>query len=345
MLVATPQSQRTLNSGMPTPSQETNERVAEEQDENRLPDSSAQTGLFKNAICLCPREFIGQQIPPQAAIAIESHSMDEFRTKLYDIVHPFMLREILMQANGEPAWASDSNGHLSINAMDMFVLVSESSSKRKPIPLADLTVTLLVSWKSPKSITVFVQKYSNAMINSATFKKAHKKLLKPLEVDRAQAASESAFSDTVTTLKEIHGTRYIAADVHWGMWANEILSGEAHLIDHAINNPPPMHLAQFFKSTLTEPAIHIRMSRQANLVAINENTRILAELEEILESQLSTKRALEDSITRTKYSIANNKIRSAILEDFSLSLDPQENEGSRRIRSRIGNREDVDHAE
>ncbi|KAJ3222119.1 hypothetical protein HDU78_011846 [Chytriomyces hyalinus] len=81
------------------------------------------------------------------------------------------------------------------------------------------------------------------MINSATFKKAHKKLLKPLEVDQAQAASESAFSDTVTTLKEIHGTQYIAADVHWGMWANEILSGEAHLIDHAINNPPPMHLS------------------------------------------------------------------------------------------------------
>ncbi|KAJ3241478.1 hypothetical protein HDU81_000530 [Chytriomyces hyalinus] len=229
--------------------------------------------------------------------------------------------------------------------MDTFVLVSESSSKRKPIPLADLTVPLLVAWKSPKSITVFVQKYSNAMINSATFKKAYKKLLKPLEVDQAQAASESNFSDTVTTLKEIHGTRYVAADVHWGMWANEIVAGDAHLIDCAVNNPSPMHMMQFFRSALTEPAIHIQMSRQANLVAINENARILAELEEILESQLSTKHALEDSITRTKYSIANNKVRSAILEDFSLSLDPQENEGSRRIRSRIGNRDDVDHAE
>ncbi|KAJ3241477.1 hypothetical protein HDU81_000529 [Chytriomyces hyalinus] len=252
MLMATPQSQRTLNSGMPTPSQDTNERIAEEQDENRLPDLPAQIGLYQNAVCLCPREFIGQQIPPQAAIAIESHSMDEFRTKLYDVVHPFMFREILMQANGEPAWASDSIGDLLIDTMDTFVLVSESSSKQKPIPLADLTVPLLVAWKSPKSITVFVQKYSNAMINSVTFKKVYKKLLKPLEVDQAQAASESAFSDTVTTLKEIHRTWYIAADVHWGMWANKIVVGDAHLIDCAVNNPPPMHLMQFFQSALTE---------------------------------------------------------------------------------------------
>ncbi|KAJ3402191.1 hypothetical protein HDU80_005304, partial [Chytriomyces hyalinus] len=314
---------------MPTLSRDTIN--AEEQDENSLPDVPGQTGLFHSTVCACPREFIGQHIPPQAAITIQSCSMDEFRTKLYDIVQPFMLREIVMQANGELAWASDSLDHLSINAMDRFVLFSESSNKRKPIPLAELTAALLVSWKSPKSITVFVQKYSNAMVNSATFKKAHRKLLKPLEVDRAQAASESVSSDTVARLRENHGTRYIASDIHWGMWANEIIAGDAHLIDHAVNNTPPMHLMQFFKYTLTDPAIHIRMTRQANLVAIHENTRTLAELEEILESQLTTKRALEDSITRTEYSIANNKVRAAILQDFSLSLDPQENEGSCRI--------------
>ncbi|KAJ3390092.1 hypothetical protein HDU80_011354 [Chytriomyces hyalinus] len=95
----------------------------------------------------------------------------------------------------------------------------------------------------------------------------------------------------------------------------------------------------FCRSALTEPSIHIQMSRQENLVAIHENTRTLAELDEILKSQLATKCSLEDSITCTKYSIANSKVRAAILQDFSLSLDSQENEGPGRIQSRIGNKE------
>ncbi|KAJ3400037.1 hypothetical protein HDU80_007337 [Chytriomyces hyalinus] len=199
-----------------------------------------------------------------------------------------MLCKIVIQANEVPAWGSEVES-LSINAMNAFVLVSESSSKQKPIPLSDLIPDLLVASKPPKSVIIYVQKYSNAVINSTTFKKAQKVLLRPLAADCANAATESAQNDVVARLKVTHGTRFIASEVNWVMWANSILSGDAHLIDHAISTAPPQELIQFFKSPLTEAAVHNRMSRQANLVAINKNTRVLAELEDMRESQLAAK--------------------------------------------------------
>ncbi|KAJ3409201.1 hypothetical protein HDU80_002437 [Chytriomyces hyalinus] len=111
-----------------------------------------------------------------------------------------------------------------------------------------------------------------------------------------------------------------------------------------VEDCPPSVLVQYFDHAATDAAVHNRMTRQSNEVAIRQNESAIDGYERTLECLQPTKRSLEEAEAQAKGALHALKIRRSVLIDFSVSLQPWEVGNSLDLLARVGLQEDVDHA-
>ncbi len=98
-----------------------------------------------------------------------------------------------------------------------------------------------------KTISLYVHKYSLSVCN-ATVWKSVKLLVTPTQADRAGASRNQMVRDLATRLKELYQDQWTAPDIHWTIWANQILSSESHMQEQMITQGMVPSLAHLFSS-------------------------------------------------------------------------------------------------
>ncbi|KAI3655584.1 hypothetical protein MP638_006149, partial [Amoeboaphelidium occidentale] len=145
------------------------------------------------------------------------------------------------------------------------------------------------------------------------------------------------------------GMVYRAQDIHWYVWANEILSKPAELHDSLIASPPPGHIIHFFSAVHLNADVELQRLATANQVALGENRSVGTSLVQLRSSFDNMKRRLADLFDDFDQRLAalerENCIRKNVLTDHAAAQPVQMSSASESLLARVMQQEHVDHEE
>ncbi|ORY16048.1 hypothetical protein BCR33DRAFT_863848 [Rhizoclosmatium globosum] len=304
----------------------------ETQQENNAPPV---VSLYTNVINMIVGDFKGQQTAPVTR-TISSNTLDEFKSMLWIQVHPLIVREIIVQQSGGYEFGPKNNDQLTVEDMGNFVLVQKCG--RTAMKLSEVTAEYIQKHRN-KTITIYVQKYSNNLSRKDQFSGpagAEKLLLKPQNTNRG-------VPQQILSSKRLN-------DFAWGLWANSILAGPAHSKEQRMTLAPPNSLISHFRSVDNSAEAQQRVLIQCNRVAIERNSAHLVTLQELLETAKVTKRHAEETLENAKIQIV--RLEEAInvsngivpvLEGFASAVNPTPTAESLQFQAQVENRDDDDH--
>ncbi|KAI3655993.1 hypothetical protein MP638_002016, partial [Amoeboaphelidium occidentale] len=127
-----------------------------------------------------------------------------------------------------PVFAWSSNARPSIQDMDKYITIFDPTGK-KEWKISELNSTRFVSFKLKANLVLMINKYTNLLTSKSSHTQLSKDLLNPGIRDMSNAVALERNTEIVNELKQKHGMVYRAQDIHWYVWANEILSKPAEL--------------------------------------------------------------------------------------------------------------------
>ncbi|KAI9326354.1 hypothetical protein BDR26DRAFT_877450 [Obelidium mucronatum] len=270
-------------------------------------------------------------------------SVAEFLEFLFSKTKTLIEREVI-DTDGVYSFGKEKQDVL-LADLDRFAILTPPSSakgvKKKP---SSVTTAMMQNWKD-KTVTFAVLKYSVTSSGKPVFLKIKKAVLDFAAADRAGAATESLHRDTVARLKELHSMNYATHEANWGIFANYCLADGAQHLEQRVNSAPPLHLMQLFRRAASASDHQNLVNIQANAVALNASTRNIVNMERVLVGMKRTRNSLDADIHSLEAVIHDAKIVRVVIQDQSHALSPTETEESRRYFARIGEQEDIDHAD
>lgn len=143
-------------------------------------------------------------------------------------------------------------------------------------------------------------------------------LLKPGTRDRGGASTTEDLLNLTRRLKEIHTYHYVAQDITWRLWANEILSSESCLQEEMIQGPPPAKMIHLFARAPANAEQQLGSLRQNLSVAQTINSAKSTELESVKTVVVAIKARVQQ-LAET----VNDLIKD--IEDLELRVEAMEN--------------------
>lgn len=282
----------------------------------------------------------GRQLQP---VVINSSSLIDFKHQCWELFQIHLKREVFHSPNETPAftWApADEPGE---DDLDRFLIFKEPVSKRTA-SLNEITTALLHFWKG-KSVNALVCVYGSVVANGPTFKQLEKDLLELAQTDRSGAASMGAQNEMEMRLRETHRLHYVAMDINWSLWANQILAAEPHRQERMVVSAPPADIVHFFRSVQADQGVENERIRNSNRVALDENARLTERLDLMADGFSEIRRLIGDFGTRLTALQTETAAARRVMTSFELSLPPVETAASVRYRSDVVAQEDINHQE
>lgn len=208
---------------------------------------------------------------------------------------------------------------------------------------------MFVNWLNTEVI-VYVHVYSLSMCNQATFKLAKKALIDVQTRDRSGAANNAVVQQYADQLKEIHRYNFSGRDIHWLIWANAILSAEAHHREAMLNEPPPGKIIEFFTRAPDHSDNVLRGVQQNVSIGISFNHAAKESLRQ-MKSEMDELEDLIGKVTqqfknlKCKFTLFENSVESNenLLNGIANAVNVTENEVSETAFQNIEYLEDPDH--
>ncbi|KAH9138681.1 hypothetical protein AeRB84_017009 [Aphanomyces euteiches] len=310
-------------------------------------DTSAQgDDLYRVHLVPLIRNFKGQSSGTVGErFTVEASSLDQFKSLVTDHVLPFLKREVVFSDDLEPTWSNATVPDR--EDIDKFVLFYPPS--KRTLDFQAIKTNTLQSWLN-KQINLLVHRYSNSVSSKAMWNIVERGLIIPAERDRAGAASMSAVMELKSRLKAIHGDTYSSHDIYWHVWANFIHTSEAHIQESLLTQAPPPHIIQLFANTPSNPLIQQRNARLGLQVASNINENFASKFDVMKNLVGSLKRKQNEmnvSLATLESQIDSlqnvSDTNASLIDGFSTSIMPSENEYGRAIIEDIEDANDDDH--
>lgn len=197
-----------------------------------------------------------------------------------------------------------------------------------------------------KHINVMVHIYGKAIASKPIHQKMSA-ILQPVDRDRGGAHSTVLLTELAKKLKETHGT-YLSGNMSsWTMWANAIHATPTHKQASMVNEMPPAHLINLFRSVPTSETAVIRSAQHGLQIAGNlndiylENIKILRqEFSKFKESTLRGFDLHEARLNATEEMLASN---NRLVGSMGDALQLEVNAVSLEEEQQITDLEDCDH--
>ncbi|KAJ3230897.1 hypothetical protein HDU78_008002 [Chytriomyces hyalinus] len=315
-----------------------------------VPAEQAVLPLFTTTITPYLKDFIGQRLDAQSIQVVHSNSNGEFKHKLFEHIQPLLVHAVKAVEPVPPAtnvtydWDNVKQENINESHLGSSIQFAVKSDNCLATALDDIDNAKLQSWRA-KEVIMNVNKYSNTVQSKTIFNAVQKKLLRPIEVDCAGAASTNVQVTMRNRLQEQHGSMYTADIMHWDMWANYILSLDASVQDSCANRPPPQTMIYLFCLASTNHEVRNMEIQNSNCVSLAENEQVYAELSQLKLDFDAAFRALETMGAHLDAAMLANRTRHEVLSDMSVLLNPSENLIAAGIQARVTNQLDIDHAE
>uniref|UniRef100_A0A336N4T4 CSON011796 protein n=1 Tax=Culicoides sonorensis TaxID=179676 RepID=A0A336N4T4_CULSO len=309
--------------------------------------------LFRFKMEFYTREFIGQKANgPKDAYECTCNNIAQFKANLWPKVCTLIKREIVFDDDSNSyKWGADEP---EFDDLEKFILFQDKKA-RKSFRVDEVTNKKLQSWTSREEnpyIKCFVQVYGNFLCSKGQFTDAFNQLLKPQEVDRANAATNFATFELAKELKQIHGSVIQGKDIAWYQFANFILSAAPHQHEELKRTLPPAHIIRFFELAKENAVQQMETARKAVAIGTRINKGVQTPIQELddtvdimigaMETGLSLCKVLKQKVTCLKnQTLQTDNLMDGVAQSLGVELDSF----ARELQERVINIEDQDHAE
>lgn len=288
------------------------------------------------------KEFVGQKaLNPDNQEVISGDNVKEVLDTIWEKVQPLIKREVLVEGESFQ-WSSQENH--SREEIGKFVTFQDKSN-RKNYTIEQISTDVLRKIRD-KDINIMVHVYSRNIINKNIHTKMVEKLIQPEQRDRANANTTISVIELVQKLKQTHN--HLTANMSaWNMWANAIHSAPAHLQEAMMNELPPVHMINYFRSASIPESQNIRLIQNGLQVADNLNDTYSGHLAMLREDFDNMKQSvinhfnMYDLKLRAAEEVAASNSR--IVASMNGSLQIQESSVSIAEEQQISDFPDIDH--
>lgn len=298
--------------------------------------------LFRFMAHYQQKEFVGQKaIGQDIEEEVAGESCTDVLNAIWSKVQSWIRREILV--NGDQFTFADNETPARAEIGNFVILYDKSSKKNYSV--SQLNTDVLRKMRD-KHISVMVHIYGKGVASKAIHQKVSAVLLQPANRDRAGADSTVSVVNLMKQLQDRHG--YLSGHQScWYQWANSIHSAPSDQQKTLVNQLPPPHLVQMFRSVPTSEAEVMRSVKSGLQVANNlndmysENMRICRQ--EFVKFKESTLRAFDlfdVRLTATEEMLAAH---ARLVSSMDGALNIEVNAVSLQEEQQIPDMEDVDH--
>lgn len=313
----------------------------EEQQEKELFNPRCQVSL---------RNFKGNSSAPEIGMwDIPCATLLEFKESLWDKVALHIKREVVFDEDYIPSWHEKEFPDM--DDLNKFVGFADKKPGKRVYNLENITTANLQAWRN-HPVCLYIYLYSGSVSSATLFKTVQRVLLKPKQKDRGGAPSNLVTAELSKRLKELHGHRYhTSSDIHWDLWANDLLGSEAHTQEQAINDPPPDGLLHLFthvrrnsiERTGPSSNIHLPISEGINEDLFAELSFLRGKLESVFDAYTALGDAMKDLLNAFTALTMRCSINQDLVSRMSAGAAAEETSSSQGFSINIERSTDTNH--
>lgn len=319
------------------------------QDSNDEDSVQSEPELFGPKLLVQLRNFKGNSSGPEIGTwQIECASLEEFHQLLWIQVEKHIKREVVFDEQYKPSW--HENEVSTFEDLSKFVGFADKKPGKRSYEFQSITTSNLQAWRN-RPVCLHIYVFSSSVSSANLYKAVCKELLKPKETDRSGAPSNLITTELANRLKEINVGRYTTtSEIHWDLWANDILGSDAHIREELINGPPPASIIHLFRHVrrnsieTTEPQnVNLPISQAISQDFVRELSNINGKIDNALQLHKELGEALVALYDEFRALTLRCGINQSLVSSMGQAARPVETQSSSDFLNNIHDAVDVDH--